>query len=610
MPFAYVQNLNPLNNQVASTVVAALPVIVLFYLLVGRRWLASWAGAAGAVVAIALACFVYGMPFEMASWSFVHGAVFGLLPIGWTVLAAMLLYNVTVETGQFAVIRRSIGALSGDARVQAVLIGFCFGAFMEGAAGAGSPVAICGAMLVGLGVPPFRAAVICLIANTSPVCYGGLGVPVITLANVTGIPADTISIMCGHQLPFLSCLIPLYMVKTMCTWRQTLEIWPALLVGGGSFAVFQFFFATAHAYGFPPIWSLTDIAGSALSMVALALFLKFVWKPKQEWRFPEEPSLAATPSPRSGASEHLDPEQRAAKEEVEALLSAPKDTEQPLTAKRVIIAWSPWIIMGAFLVVSGILKDQEKKGPIDLGFINSFYEPAVPTLHKTVERADRLVPPGSVGDARKEPAIFKLTWLTAPGTPVFLAALLSMVLLGLSRPRIVLVIRKTIVQMKVPIPTIACMLGLSYVTKFAGMDATLGVAFAETGVLYPFFSALLGWIGCFLTGTDAGSNALFGSLQKITATEVYNNHPEAMGNLTLEQAQVLICTANSTGGVMGKMIDAQSICVATAGTNQIGKEADIFKAVVWHSAFLACVVGAMTALQAFVPPFTLMVPKP
>ena len=608
MLFAYVQNLDPFGNRVLSTIVAALPVIVLFYLLVGRRWLASWAGAAGAVVAIALAVFVYGMPFEMASWSFVHGAVFGLLPIGWTVLAAMLLYNVTVETGQFAVIRRSIGALSGDARVQAVLIGFCFGAFMEGAAGAGSPVAICGAMLVGLGVPPFRAAVICLIANTSPVCYGGLGVPVITLANVTGIPVDTISTMCGHQLPFLSCLVPLYMVKTMCTWRQTLEVWPALLVGGGSFAVFQFFFATAHNYGFPPIWPLTDIAGSALSMISLALFLKFVWKPKVEWRFPEEAVKAPAQPP--VAEEHLEPEQRAAKEEVESLLSAPKEIEQPLTARRVIVAWSPWIIMGAFLVVSGVLKDQEKKGPINLGIIDSFYEPAVPTLHKTVERENRLVPPGAVGDARKESAIFKLTWLTAPGTSVLFAAITSMLFLGMSRSKVALVIRKTIVQMKVPIPTIMCMLGLSYVTKFAGMDATLGVAFAETGVLYPFFAALLGWVGVFLTGTDAGSNALFGSLQKITAIEVYNANPEAMSNLTIEQAQVLICTANSTGGVMGKMIDAQSICVATAGTNQIGKEADIFKAVVWHSAFLACVVGAMTALQAFVPPFTLMVPKP
>src|SRR5262245_55385419 len=287
---AYVQDLNPLGNQVLSTIVAALPVLVLFYLLVGRRWLASWAGAAGAVTAIFIASAVYGMPAEMAGWSFVNGAVFGLLPIGWTVFGAMLLSNLTVEPGQFALIRRSIGGLSGDARVQAVLIGFCFGALMEGAAGSGSPVAICGAMLVGLGVPPFRAAVICLIANTSPVCYGGLGTPVLTLATTSGLPADTISVMCGHQLPFLSCLIPLYMVKVMCTWRQTLAIWPALAVGGGSFAVFQYCFATMHTWGvgLPVVWPLTDIGGGIFSLVCLALFLKFVWRPKDEWKFPAE----------------------------------------------------------------------------------------------------------------------------------------------------------------------------------------------------------------------------------------------------------------------------------------------------------------------------------
>src|SRR4051812_15837263 len=357
MLLAYVQDLNPLGNRLASTLVAALPVVVLFYLLVGRRWLASWAGAAGAIVAILLAWLVYGMPLEMAGASFVHGMVFGLLPIGWTVFAAMLLYNVTVETGQFAIIRRSIGALSGDGRVQAVLIGFCFGAFMEGAAGAGSPVAICGAMLVGLGMPPFRAAVICLIANTSPVCYGGLGVPIITLEGSSGVSADKISIMCGHQLPFLSCLVPLYMVKTMCTWRQTLQVWPALLVGGGSFAAFQFFFATAHAYGLPPIWPLTDICGAIFSMVTLALFLRFVWKPREELKSSELGPLASAPAAPAAAEPH-DPQAEHAKEEVAALGAAldDKDADKPLTAGSVFLAWSPWIIMAAFLVASGWVK--------------------------------------------------------------------------------------------------------------------------------------------------------------------------------------------------------------------------------------------------------------
>ncbi|MDB5313083.1 MAG: L-lactate permease [Gemmataceae bacterium] len=617
MPFAvYVQELNPLGYQTASTVVAALPVLVLFYLLVGRRWLASWAGAAGAVVAVLVAWLVYGMPLDMASWAFVHGAWFGLLPIGWTVFSAMLLYNVTVETGQFAIIRRSIGGLSGDARVQAVLIGFAFGAFMEGAAGAGSPVAICGAMLVGLGVPPFRAAVICLIANTSPVCYGGLGVPILTLGNVTGIPAETISVMCGHQLPFLSCLVPLYMVKCMCTWRQTLAVWPALLVGGGSFALFQYFFATMHLWvpGFT-LWPLTDIGGGLFSLVTLAVFLKFVWKPRTEWKFSQEVRDADRGVRNEDERKALnEPEVRYAKEEVESLLEGPEvKAEEPLTARRVAVAWSPFLLMAACLAAAGWLRKEETTAarPIDLGIARSYYTEPVPTLHKEVERADRLLPKDATEAQRKESALFNFPWLTNPGTPVFAAALVSMVMLRMSRAQVGTVFRKTGVQMKVPIPTIACMLGLSYVTKYAGIDATLGVAFAETGALYPFFAALLGWLGVFLTGTDAGSNALFGSLQKITATEVWNaHHAGAMNHLSLEQAQLLICTANSTGGVMGKMIDAQSICVATAGTNQVGREADIFKAVVWHSVFLACVVGAMTALQAFVPPFTLMVPKP
>jgi lactate permease len=609
----YTQDLNPVGNALASTVIAALPVLVLFYLLVGRRWLASWAGAAGAVVAIAIAWLIYGMPLEMAGASFVHGAVFGLLPIGWTVFGAMLLYNLTVETGHFTIIRRSIGGLSGDARVQAVLIGFCFGALLEGAAGSGSPVAVCGAMLVGLGVPPIRAAVICLIANTSPVCYGGMGTPVIVLSGTTGLPADTISVMCGHQLPFLSCLIPLYMVKVMCSWRETFQVWPALVVGGGSFALFQYTFATFHTWapGAPAVWMLTDIGGGIFSLVTLALFLKFCWRPKDEWKFPPDQfGIGQTPEPVTPA----DPHAAEAQEQVASLFKSGTgmaERDVPLTFWRVAWAWSPFVIMSVCLVVTGFIREQEKRGPVRFGPVQSYYLEPVPTLHKEVQRAERLARPGATEEERKEAAEFKFAWLTAPGTPVFVAALISAAVLVTPLHLCWVVLWKTIVQMKIPIPTIACMLGLSYVTKYAGIDATLGVAFAETGALYPFFAAILGWLGVFLTGTDAGSNALFGSLQKITATEVWNNHHDgAMKHLSLDQAQVLICTANSTGGVMGKMIDAQSICVATAGTNQIGKEADIFKAVIWHSIFLACIVGAMTALQAFVPPFTHMVPSP
>jgi len=640
---AYVQNLNPLHYRVLSTLVAALPVLVLFYLLVRRRWLASWAGAAGSVVAVVLAIFAFGMPVEKAVASWVYGACFGLLPIGWTVFGAMLIYNLTVETGMFGIIRRSIGGLSGDARVQAVLIGFCFGALMEGAAGSGSPVAICGAMLAGLGMPPLRAAVICLIANTSPVCYGGLGTPVFVLEGVTGLPGDKISTMCGHQLPILSCLVPLYMVKTFCTWRQTLQVWPALLVGGGSFALFQYLFATLHDW-VPgvSVWPLTDVGGSIFSMITLALFLKFVWKPKKEMRNEElgkppvgAPTRGAQPNgqpvgaPLVGAQETGHPQgvplptdahAIEAREQVERVLGSPTETDnRPLTALLVARAWSPFVVMAVCLGLIGVARQMEKEvkfvdgrrvekaKAFDIGPIQSYYEVEVPFLHKQVERADRLQKPGATGDERLEKAVFEVKWLTAAGTPCVAAVLLSAMVLWTS-PRVLWqVLKKTVIQMKIPIPTIACMLGLSYVTKYAGMDATLGVAFAETGPFYPFFAPLLGWLGVFLTGTDAGSNALFGSLQKITAGQIHE--AGVLPNLDRTQAEVLICTSNSTGGVMGKMIDAQSICVATAGTNQVGKEADIFKAVIWHSILLACIVGAMTALQAFVWPFTGMVPR-
>jgi len=603
----FVQNLDPLNHRFASTVVASLPVLLLFYLLVGRRWIASYAGAAGGVLAIALAWLVFGMPLEKATLSFANGAAFGLLPIGWTVFGAMLIYNLTVETGMFSIIRRSIAGLSGDARVQAVLIGFCFGALMEGAAGSGAPVAICGAMLAGLGVPPLRAAVICLIANTSPVCYGGLGTPVFVLSQVSGLPGDAISTMCGHQLPFLSCLIPFYMVKVMCTWRQTFEVWPALLVGGGSFAIFQYFFATMHNW-IPgaSLWPLTDVGGAIFSMICMALFLKYVWKPKNEWKFPV-PSDPATANPPVLAAP-TDAHAIEAQNQMKRFLGANAYDERPLSTGLVIKAWSPFVIMALCLGVIGFARQMEKPGPIDLGIVNSYYPIEVPSLHMQVERADRLQAPGATGNARLEKAVFEFKWLTAAGTPCVVAVLISALVLRTPPWVLKTVLIKTMQNMKIPIPTIACMLGLSYVTKYAGMDATLGVAFAETGALYPFFAALLGWLGVFLTGTDAGSNALFGSLQKITAGQLHE--AGTLPDLTRGQAEVLICTANSTGGVMGKMIDAQSICVATAGTNQVGKEADIFKAVIWHSIFLACIVGLIVCLQAFVPPFTQMVPQP
>jgi L-lactate transport len=599
----YTQDLDPLGNRVLSTLLAALPVLALFYLLVFRRLIASLAGAAGALVAIVVAWLAFGMPLPMATMAFVHGVGFGLLPVGWTVFCAMLVYNVTVETGQFNIIRRSVATLSDDARVQAVLIGFAFGAFLEGAAGGGSPVAICGAMLVGLGFDPFRAAVICLIANTSPVAYGGLGTPILTLAGVTGLSAERLSTMAGHQLPLFSCLIPFYMVKCMCSWRQTFAVWPALLVGGGSFALFQFSFATMHNY-VPELklWPMTDIGGGIFSLVVLAVFLRF-WKPRDVWRF-----KTAEPPPSNEPSSTANAEAEAT---VAGLLGKEKNDGPPLTPLRVAVAWMPFALMSVLLMLTGLARQREGelKSALPLaGPAKSYYSVEIPTLHNEVARAKQLQKHPESDTPEPEAAVFEFKWLTAPGTPCLFAALISMMMLRVTPAQAVRIFRKTLVQMKIPIPTIACMIGLSYVTRYAGMDATLGIAFASTGVLYPFFAPILGWLGVFLTGTDAGSNALFGSLQRITASAIHEQGAFAHGGLMIDQAQTLICTANSTGGVMGKMIDAQSICVATAATNQLGREADIFKAVLWHSIFLASLIGVLTLLQAYVFPFTAMVP--
>jgi lactate permease len=613
MPLAYLQQLDPLKDKIFwspvwSTLLAGLPVLVLFWLLVPRRWLAPKAGAAGAVTAILVAILAFGMPVDQALWSFTSGAAFGLLPVGWTIFCAMLLYNITVETGHFVVIRRSVAGISSDRRIQAILIGFSFGAFLEGAAGGGTPVAICGAIMVGLGFHPFMAAVLCLIANTSPVAYGGLGTPIIVLSGVTDINAETLSTMAGHQLPILSFIIPLWMVKCMCSWKDTLAIWPALLVAGGSFSAFQFTFATIHQY-LPSVvlYPMTDIGGGIFSLVVTAFFLSF-WKPKKEWQF--EKSVDA-PEPKKKL------EVDTAHTEVRAILEPEPNTAlsetKPLTFGNVTVAWMPFILMSVFLMLTGLVRQREvpvKEGPGPVEIVpglSTNYQVPVPTLHNVVYRDERLLEKGK--HSRPEAALFNFAWLTAPGTGVFLACLASMLLLRMSGRQIARVFHRTFIQMKIPVPTIAFMLGLSYVTRYAGMDATLGFAFAKTGVLYPFFASILGWLGVFLTGTDAGSNALFGSLQKITATEIYNAGAP-FHHLNLDQAQVLICTVNSTGGVMGKMIDAQSICVATAATHQLGKEADIFKAVVWHSIVLAVIVGVMALLQAYVFPFTLMVPVP
>ncbi len=461
-----------------------------------------------------------------------------------------------------------------------------------------------------------------------------MGTPLITLTGVTGLPTETLSVMAGHQLPLLSFVIPLYMVKCMCSWRQTVEIWPALVVSGGSFALFQFTFATIHVY-LPGVvlYPMTDIGGGIFSLILTAIFLHF-WRPRREWHFDTAKGPVAAQAGKG--LPHADGHAAATAAPLGAERANPgrADDDAPLTLARVGLAWAPYALMSVLLLLTGLVRQQEGHSPVHWGPIRTNYLIPIPTLHQESHRDPGLhavkaeqaavLPLGST-DAmvaaanlhlaprlapQPEKAEFNLAWLTSPGSAVFAAALLTMLMLRMGAAQVGRVFRRTCYQMRIPIPTIACMLGLSYVTRYAGMDATLGIAFAGTGVLYPFFAPLLGWLGVFLTGTDAGSNALFGSLQQITATAIHNPPTSAFEHLDLGQAQVLICTANSTGGVMGKMIDAQSICVATAATNQLGKEADIFKAVLWHSIFRAVTVGVITLLQAYVHPFTGLVPVP
>src|SRR5437588_1083896 len=484
MLWAYQQYLDPLADKIFwsrvwSTFFAALPVLVLFYLLVVRRLLAPKAGAAAAVTALVLAVVVYGMPAGMAGMAFFYGVGFGLLPVGWTIFNAMLLYNITVRTGMFDISRRSIAGLSGDARVQAILIGFSFGAFLEGAAGGGTPVAICGAIMVGLGFDPFLAAVLCLIANTSPVAYGGLGTPIIVLGGVTDLPADALSIMAGHQLPILSLMVPLYMVKVMCTWRQTFAVWPALLVAGGSFSLFQLTFATIHAY--EPglvLWPMTDIGGGMFSLILTAIFLRY-WKPKEEFRFPEvrgqrsevrRQELEAT---RAAEGPHA--AEAALTSDLRPLTSA---AEKPLSVRSVSLAWAPWVLMSVLLLLTGLVRqieeDTKTHGPRRAGGgfvriidpLHTNYQLPIPWLHEEVTRDPELREKGK--EPKPESACFNLAWLTAPGTAVFLAALLSIPMLRMSRADVAWSFRRTFVQMKIPIPTICFMLGLSYVTRYAG----------------------------------------------------------------------------------------------------------------------------------------------
>ena len=540
----WIQNYTPLfDSLTASTLVAVTPAVVLLCLLAFFRIRAHWAALAGLGAVLIAAVFVYHMPAPMALAATAYGALYGLLPIGWIVLHVVFLYDITVRTGQFDLVRQSIADLSADRRIQALLIAFSFGAFIEGAAGFGAPVAISAAMLIGIGFRPLLAASLALIGNTAPVAFGSLGIPIVSLAQVTGLPLLELSAMTGRQLPVFSLLIPFWLVLAMAGWRAMLEVWPACLTGGLSFAVVQFLVSNFHGP-----W-LVDTASALASVGAMLLLLRF-WQPRTIWRFPEEKD----PSP------------------------VPERAATRLPAKVVFRAWSPWLVLTVIVFIWALpVTKQVLDGVWALKF-------AIPGLDGAVFKAPPLVP-----ELRRESAVYTLNLLSATGSAPLLAALVAGFLLGLQPRDLVRIYLGTSWRVRWSLLTISGMLALAFTSRYAGLDSTLGLAFASTGVLFPFFSPLLGWLGVALTGSDTASNVLFGNLQQITAHQV-------------GISPVLAAAANSTGGVMGKMIDAQSIVVAGVATGQQGQEGRILRSVFWHSLALVTLVGLLVLLQAYVFP--------
>jgi lactate permease len=556
----WTQNYEPLQPAWLSPLAAAVPILLLLGLLATGRVSAARAALAGLVGAVLVAVLVFTPP-EAASpdgpgragWAVTvlaaagHGAAFGLFPIGWIVVSAIFLYNLTVETGHFETVKRSVLALSDDRRIQALLIAFCFGAFVEGAAGFGTPVAISAALLLGAGFRPLHAAGLALLANTSPVAFGALGTPINVLARVTRLDEHALSAMAGRQLPFFSLLVPAWLVWVMAGWRGVVGVWPALAVAGGSFALVQFLTSNLHGP------SLVDVLGGLVSLACLAGFLR-VWQPKARWTFPDEEA----PPPAAAA---------------------------PLDRRAVASAWVPWLLLTAFVFAWGLPPFKQLIGPLALDF-------EVPALHREVVRRPPVVPAVQVEDA-----VYTFHPLGFTGTGIFLAALLSAAWLRIRPGRVVYLFGLTLYRLRWPLFTIACMLAIAYTTRYGGLDACLGLAFTRTGVLYPLFAALLGWLGVALTGSDTSSNALFGGLQTVTAGRLV---ADGVLPLSQPQAELLLASANSTGGVMGKMIDAQSIVVSAAATQQPGQEGPILRFVFWHSVALAVLMGLLVLLQAYV----------
>ena len=558
----WTQVYDPLGHWWLSTLVAALPIIVLLGLLAGLKVRAHLCAVAGAATAVIVAIVIFKMPALLAVTSFFYGSAFGLLKIVWIVIAAVFLYDISVATGQFEIMKHSVAAITPDRRLQLLLVAFCFGAFIEGCAGFGAPVAIAGAFMIGLGFKPFQAAALNLIANTAPVAWGAIGTPVHALASVTGLPESDLSAMVGRILPITAVIVPFWLVRAMVSWSETFEVLPAILVVGGSFAATQWFWAN-HMDS-----NLVDIAAGVVSLVATMLFLR-VWQPKRIWRFEDERQEDAAKVARNEVAKHYTGGQTAKAWLPFAILSV------------MVLAWGlPTVKLAMNKATTPAFKvtmpdGKPRPGPAGWDW---------PYLHNKVFRTAPVVQKPTAEGAR-----FDFNWLTATGTGCFIAAILAGLLLGLGPGKLLRIFGRTLVRLRFAIVAMTCMLGLGYVTRYSGMDAVLGLAFTRTGWFFPFFGTFIGWLGVALTGSDTSSNVLFGGLQKITAQQ-------------LNLSPILMCATNSAGGVMGKMIDAQSICIATAATNQVGNEGSIFRFVFWHSVALAAIVGIIVMMYAYVFP--------
>ncbi len=560
----WLQNYNPLGNVWLSTALATVPICVLLGAIAFLRVKPHVAALMGLGVALAVALFAYGMPLPASLATTAYGAAFGLFPIGWIILNVIFLYNLTVDKGLFNILRDSLATVAPDPRVQLILIAFCFGAFIEGMAGFGAPVAITGAILIQLGFRPVQASALALIANTAPVAFGSLGIPITTLEQVTGMDARQISAMVGRQLPFFSLIIPLWVVTAFAGFRGLRGVWPVALVAGISFAIPQFLVSNFHGP-----W-LVDIISASCSIGCTVAFLK-MWQPKTRWSLETNSAVPVAAVNGPAPARHSSP--------------IAGSSPAPLTRRNVLLAWMPWAVLTGCLLFWGT-PAFKKVLDRELSF-----KWQVPGLHGVVQRVPPVAPPG----AKPESAEFKLNLLSATGTGILAASILAGLMMRFSFREMAQSYARTIWKVRFSLLTIAGMLALGNVTKYSGTDATLGLALAKTGSLYPFFGTLLGWLGVALTGSDTASNVLFGSLQKITAEQTGVN-------------PILMGAANSSGGVMGKMIDAQSIVVASTATNSFGKEGEILRYVFFHSIALAVMVGLLVQLQARCWPFTQMVP--